>query len=105
MGAENRGENEERTAEVVVGSCRGRRKADPRDARMAGLTQQLTNACSLLAVTYDYRFRFTSSVSISSAVVITRALAWKPRCAIIMLVNSSDRSTFELSSAPGVMVD
>lgn len=53
----------------------------------------------------SYRFRFTSSANISSAVVMTRALAWKPRCAVIILVNSCDRSTLELSNAPGVMVD
>jgi hypothetical protein len=49
-------------------------------------------------------FRFTSSWSISSDVVITRLLAWKPRSAVIMLVNSWARSTFDISTAPGIRV-
>ena len=39
----------------------------------------------------------------SSAVEMTRAFAWNPRCAMIMFVNSAEMSTFEPSSAPGVM--
>src|SRR5690606_3476719 len=52
-----------------------------------------------------YRFRFTSSLSISSEVVITLALAWKPRWVTIIEVNSCERSTLEFSRAPAVMVD
>ena len=40
-----------------------------------------------------YRFKFTSSVSISSEVVITRADAWNPRWAVIISVNCSDKSS------------
>ncbi len=54
---------------------------------------------------WDYRFRLVSSLSISSAVVITRAFAWKPLCEMIILVNSSARFTLELSRAPEVMLD
>ena len=43
---------------------------------------------------------FTSSVSISSAAPITRELAWKPRCAVIIVVNSVARSTFDISTVP-----
>ena len=53
----------------------------------------------------DYRFRFTNSCSISSLLVITRELAWKPRCVTIMFVNSCARSTLDISSAPLVIVD
>jgi hypothetical protein len=35
-----------------------------------------------------YRLRLTRSFSISSETVITRELAWKPRWAMIMFVNS-----------------
>jgi hypothetical protein len=35
-----------------------------------------------------YRFRLTTSWSISSLLVMTRLFAWKPRCETIMLVNS-----------------
>lgn len=52
-----------------------------------------------------YRLRFTNSCSISSLLVITRELAWKPRCVTIMFVNSWARSTFDISSAPLVIVD
>lgn len=52
-----------------------------------------------------YRFRLTSSWSISSAEVMTRALDWKPRWAVIMLVNSWARSTLLISRAPEVMID
>src|SRR5690606_35030005 len=51
-----------------------------------------------------YRFRFTSSCSISSDVVMTRELAWKPRWVTIMLVNSWDRSTLDISREPGAMM-
>lgn len=53
----------------------------------------------------DYRFRFTNSCSISSLLVITRELAWKPRCVTIMFVNSWARSTLDISSAPLVTTD
>ena len=36
----------------------------------------------------NYLLSVTTSCNISSAVVITRALDWKPLCAVIMLVNS-----------------
>ena len=52
-----------------------------------------------------YRLRLTNSFNISSAVVMTRAFAWNPRCATIILVNSSERSTLEPSMAPGVILD
>src|ERR1700760_3230633 len=48
----------------------------------------------------DHRFRLTRSCSISSAVLIVRELASKPRCASIMLVNSVASSTFDISSVP-----
>src|SRR3954463_710813 len=48
------------------------------------------------------RLRVTRSCSIWSAVEITRELAWKPRCALIMFVNSWARSTFDISTAPEV---
>src|ERR1700754_790851 len=51
----------------------------------------------------DHRFRFTRSWSISSAVVIVRELASKPRCASIMLVNSDASSTFDISSVPEIV--
>src|SRR3954462_15053107 len=38
-----------------------------------------------------------------SAVEMTRELAWKPRWAVIMLVNVCDRSTFDISIAPAVV--
>ena len=34
---------------------------------------------------------------------MTRELAWKPRWAVIMLVNVWDRSTFDISIAPAVV--
>ena len=37
-------------------------------------------------------------------VVITRELAWKPRCARIRLVNSAASSTLDISSAPAMTV-
>src|SRR6266545_1225806 len=43
----------------------------------------------------DYRFRFTSSCRISSEVVMTLEFAWKPRCAAIMLMKLSPRSTLD----------
>ena len=50
------------------------------------------------------RLTLTRSASISSDVVMTRVLAWKPRWARTRLVNSVARSTFEPSSEPGAMV-
>jgi hypothetical protein len=47
----------------------------------------------------DYRFRFTTSCSISSLFVITGLFAWKPRRATIMLVNSCARFSFDISRA------
>ena len=44
--------------------------------------------------------RFTRSWSSSSEAVMTFEFAWKPRWATIRLVNSLDRSTFDISSAP-----
>jgi hypothetical protein len=43
---------------------------------------------------------FTSSSSMLSEVVMIRELAWKPRCAVIMFVNSWAISTEDDSSAP-----
>ena len=40
----------------------------------------------------------------SSAVVMTRELAWNPRSAVIMLVNVWARSTLDISTAPGLSV-
>ena len=34
---------------------------------------------------------------------MTRELAWKPRCAVIMFVNSWARSTFDISTVPAVV--
>src|SRR4051812_9915352 len=34
---------------------------------------------------------------------MTRELAWKPRCAVIMLVNAWARSTLDISTAPAVV--
>src|ERR1700755_1362467 len=47
---------------------------------------------------------FTRSCSMSSAVVMTREFAWKPRSAVIMLVNVWARSTLDISTAPGLRV-
>src|SRR3954452_12609180 len=47
---------------------------------------------------------FTRSWSMSSAVVMTREFAWKPRSAVIMLVNVWARSTLDISTAPGLRV-
>ena len=47
--------------------------------------------------------RFTRSDSIWSAVEMTRELAWKPRCAVIMFVNSDARSTFDISMEPAAV--
>src|ERR1700679_1469417 len=52
----------------------------------------------------DHRCRFTRVWSISSAVVIVRELASKPRCASIMLVNSVANSTFDISSVPEIVM-
>ena len=46
---------------------------------------------------YRYLFRLTVSESISSAVVITFVLSWKPLCAVISAVNSVAMSTLEPS--------
>src|SRR5699024_3704764 len=46
-----------------------------------------------------YLFKFTSSCKISSEVVMIFVLDWKPRCALIISVNSSARSTLDISSA------
>ena len=46
----------------------------------------------------------TRSFSISSDVVITRAFAWNPRCAMIMFVNCVERSTFDISRKPDWIV-
>src|SRR5271166_935267 len=45
----------------------------------------------------------TRAPSISFAVVITRELDWKPRSAVIMLVISVARSTFDISSSPPIV--
>ena len=50
-----------------------------------------------------YRFKFTSSCKISSEVVMIRVLAWNPRCATIISVNSSDRSTLDISREPDLI--
>ena len=39
----------------------------------------------------------------SSAAPMTREFAWKPRWAVIMLVNSVARSTFDISTVPAVV--
>src|SRR3954451_18727316 len=49
-----------------------------------------------------YRLRLTRSWRISSELVITRLLAWKPRWATISPVHSSARSTLDISSAPAL---
>src|SRR5207302_4628608 len=50
-----------------------------------------------------YRFRLTRSWSISSLAVMIREFAWKPRWAMIRLVNSWARSTFDISSVPAAI--
>src|SRR4051812_47298522 len=50
-----------------------------------------------------YLLRLTRSWSISSEVLITRELAWKPRWAVIMVVNVWARSTLDISTAPAVV--
>ncbi len=50
-----------------------------------------------------YFFKLTSSCKISSDVVIMRVFAWNPRCATIISVNSSDKSTFDISKAPEII--
>ena len=47
-----------------------------------------------------YRFMLTRSERISSLAVMMRALAWKPRCAVMRFVNSAARSTLLISTAP-----
>ncbi len=48
----------------------------------------------------NYRFKLTNSCNISSEVVMIFVFAWKPRCAMIISVNSSERSTFDISREP-----
>ena len=50
-----------------------------------------------------YRFRFTSSSSKVSEVVIIREFAWNPLWVVIISVNSVDRSTLDISSTPLVI--
>ena len=47
---------------------------------------------------------FRSSERTWSVVVMTRALAWNPRCASISRTNSSAMSTFEFSRTPETIV-
>src|SRR5690625_688335 len=47
-----------------------------------------------------YLFKLTSSCNISSDVVIILVFAWKPRWAVIISVNSSAKSTFDISREP-----
>ena len=39
-----------------------------------------------------------------SDVVITREFAWNPRCVVIICVNSVERSTFDISNSPDVIL-
>ena len=39
-----------------------------------------------------------------SDVVITRDFAWNPRCVVIICVNSVERSTFDISNSPDVIL-
>src|SRR5690625_5611291 len=47
-----------------------------------------------------YLFKLTGSCNISSDVMMILVFAWKPRWAVIISVNSSAKSTFDISSAP-----
>src|SRR3712207_1054473 len=61
-------------------------------------------ACAGVGQGVLYRFRFTRSCRTSSELEMTRLLAWKPRWATISPVNSSARSTLDISSAPAMRV-
>lgn len=52
----------------------------------------------------NYRLIFINSASISSLVIITFEFAWYARCVVIRFTNSRERSTFDISSAPGERV-
>ena len=51
----------------------------------------------------DQRFKFTISVSISSAVEIVRELLWNPRWTAIIVTNSRARSTLDPSRLPALI--
>src|SRR3954451_24577476 len=70
-----------------------------RDRRSESLSTSKTNEIGDLTEPH-YRLRLTRSWRISSELVITRLFAWKPRWATIRPVNSSARSTLDISSAP-----
>ncbi len=55
-------------------------------------------------ISHYYLFKFTSSSSKESEVVIIRLFAWKPRCVVIISVNSADRSTLLISNTPDSML-
>ncbi len=67
---------------LKIGGVAGRRSGGPRVRELA------------------YWTIVTKVPSISLAVEITLELAWKPRSAVIMLVISLARSTFDISSSP-----
>lgn len=50
-----------------------------------------------------YLLRLVSSSRSVSDTVMIRLLAWKPRCVVIISVNSLERSTFDISSTPVFM--
>ena len=70
------------------------------------LNQSLFESVASVYVRHSthYRLRFNVSSSSSSDTVMVRALAWNPRWARIILVNSSAMSTFDVSSALPISV-
>src|SRR3954454_22330576 len=85
-------------------TVRGRRLSPSRRPPPAAPSPRAPTQGSPTSVRRYYRLRLTSSSSIESAVEITRELAWKPRCAVIMLVNVEARSTLDISTAPACVM-
>ena len=48
----------------------------------------------------DYLLRLINSSSSVSETVMVLEFAWKPRCVVIICVNSVERSTFDISRTP-----
>ena len=65
------------------------------------LLQTARKPAFLYSISLFYLFRFISSCSISSDVVITLEFAWNPLCATIIFTNSVARSTFDCSRELG----
>ena len=60
----------------------------------------VSTAFYLSGLIQAYLFRLVSSSSILSDTVMILEFAWKPRCVVIISVNSVARSTFDISSCP-----